>query len=142
MSSVKAAFEGRLIILPTEAIVSLREPSRAMRETTKYRRIAQSIAEVGVIEPLVVARPAAGETRYLLLDGNTRFAILLERGEADVRCLVSSDDEAFTLQQADQPPGHDPRALHDRSGAQARGVGREARPSPQCRLSSRSSAEG
>lgn len=95
-ANVKAAFEGRLIILPTEAIVPLREPSEATRETTRYRRIAQSIAEVGVIEPLVVARPAAGETRFLLLDGNIRFAILLERGEADVRCLVSSDDEAFT----------------------------------------------
>jgi ParB-like chromosome segregation protein Spo0J len=93
---VKAAFEGRLIILPTEAVISVREPSEKMRESAKYRRIAQSIAEVGVIEPLVVARPAAGETRYLLLNGNIRFAILVERGEADVRCLVSSDDEAFT----------------------------------------------
>lgn len=95
-TNVKAAFEGRLIILPPEAILPLRQPSEAMRESAKYRRIAQSIAEVGIIEPLVVARPAAGATRFLLLDGNTRFAILLELGEADVRCLVSSDDEAFT----------------------------------------------
>ena len=94
--NVKAAFEGRLIILPVDAIKPLRKPSEAMRETSKYRRIAQSSAEVGIIEPLVVARPAAGETQFLLLDGNTRFAILLERGEVDARCLVSSDDEAFT----------------------------------------------
>jgi len=93
---VKAAFEGRLIILPIEAVISLREPSQALRETARYRRIAQSIAEVGIIEPLVVARPNAPEKRYLLLDGNVRFAILQDRGEADVRCLVSSDDEAFT----------------------------------------------
>ena len=94
--SVKAAFEGRLIVLPTDAIQPAREPSEAMRLSAKYRRIAQSIEEVGVIEPLVVARPTGRDARYLLLDGNVRFAILLERGEADVRCLISSDDEAFT----------------------------------------------
>ncbi len=93
---VKAAFEKRLIILPMDALLPLRQPSEATRLSIKYRRIAQSIAEVGIIEPLVVARPARGEGRYLLLDGNVRFAILLERAEADVRCLVSDDDEAFT----------------------------------------------
>ena len=93
---VRAAFEGRLIILPAEAIQPLREPTEAMRQSAKYRRIAQSIAEVGVIEPLVVARPSGREPRYLLLDGNIRFDILLASGEADVRCLISSDDEAFT----------------------------------------------
>jgi ParB-like chromosome segregation protein Spo0J len=94
--NVNAAFEGRLIIVPTDLILPLRKPSEATRNSPKYRRIAQSIAEVGVIEPLVVARSTAGQPRFLLLDGNMRFAILLERGEADVRCLISSDDEAFT----------------------------------------------
>lgn len=94
--TVKAAFERRLIILPTDALLPLRQPSETMRKSAKYQRIAQSISEVGVIEPLVVARPARGESRYLLLDGNIRFAILLERGDVDVRCLVSDDDEAFT----------------------------------------------
>jgi hypothetical protein len=96
VDTIKAAFERRLIILPIDAVVAAREPTPAMRLSSKYRRIAQSIAEVGIIEPLVVARPRPGETRYLLLDGNLRLAILKERGEPDVRCLVSDDDEAFT----------------------------------------------
>jgi ParB-like chromosome segregation protein Spo0J len=95
-TNVKAAFEGRLIILPIDAVIPLRKPSDEARQSSKFRRIAQSIAEVGVIEPLVVARPTGGDKRYLLLDGNLRFAILVERGETDIRCLVSDDDEAFT----------------------------------------------
>lgn len=96
MDSVKAAFDRRLIDLPIDAIEAARVPPPSMRQSAKYRRIAQSIGEVGVIEPLVVATPRSGEPRYLLLDGNLRFAILQERGEARVRCLLASDDEAFT----------------------------------------------
>ncbi len=94
--SVKAAFDRRLITLPVEAIEAARIPAPSMRQSAKYRRIAHSISEVGVIEPLVVARPRPGADRYLLLDGNLRFAVLQERGEASVQCLVADDDEAFT----------------------------------------------
>ncbi|MGA0601529.1 plasmid partitioning protein RepB C-terminal domain-containing protein [Caulobacter sp. KR2-114] len=93
---IRAAFEGRLVILPLEMIAPQREATEAMRLSSKYRRIAQSIDEVGIIEPLVVARPTGLEPRYLLLDGHIRFDILAAAGEADVRCLISSDDEAFT----------------------------------------------
>lgn len=94
--SVKAVSDRRLITLPVEAIEAARIPAPSMRQSAKYRRIAHSISEVGVIEPLVVARPPPGADRYLLLDGNLRFAVLQERGEASVQCLVADDDEAFT----------------------------------------------
>lgn len=94
--SVKAAFDRRLMVLPVEAVEAARVPPPSIRQSAKYRRIAQSISEIGVIEPLVVARPRRGEDRHLLLDGNLRFAILLERGETSVRCLLADDDEAFT----------------------------------------------
>ena len=94
--SVKAAFDRRLIDLPIEGIEAARVPTPSMRQSAKYRRIAQSIAEVGIIEPLVVANPRPGEHRHLLLDGNLRFAILQERGETRARCLLANDDEAFT----------------------------------------------
>lgn len=95
-SSVQAAFERGLIELPIEAIEASRVPPPSMRQSAKYKRIAQSISEVGVIEPLVVARPRPGEPRYLLLDGNLRFAILQEQGRQMVRCLLANDDEGFT----------------------------------------------
>ena len=94
--TVKAAFESAILLLPVDAILPLRQVGAVLRGSVKYRRIASSIAEVGVIEPLVVAKPKGQETKHLLLDGHLRLAILVEMGEVDVRCLVSSDDEAFT----------------------------------------------
>lgn len=95
-NAVKAAFEPDIVVLRVDAILPLRQVTASLRTSTKYRRIATSIGEVGIIEPLVVARPKGEEARYLLLDGHLRLAILAERGEPEVRCLVSSDDEAFT----------------------------------------------
>ena len=94
--TVKTAFESDIITLPVDSVLFLRQVTPAQRVSAKYRRIASSIAEVGIIEPPVVARSNGTETRYLLLDGHIRLAILTEMGEQEVRCLVSHDDEAFT----------------------------------------------
>ncbi len=93
---VKAAFESEVAVLPVAAILPLRSVPENVRNSVKYKRIAQSIAEVGVIEPIVVARSADSEDRFLLLDGHVRFALLVEQGAQEVACLVSHDDEAFT----------------------------------------------
>lgn len=93
---VKAAFEPDTIRLPLDAILPLRQVTVAQRQSTKYRRIASSIAEVGIIEPPVVARSRDAKGKFLLLDGHLRIAILADIGEPEVRCLVSDDDEAFT----------------------------------------------
>lgn len=90
------AFERRVLVLPLSKILPLRSVSATVRKTTRFRRIAASIAEVGIIEPLVVARPTAKEKGYLLLDGHMRLAILGDLGVAEVSCLVADDDEAFT----------------------------------------------
>jgi len=48
------------------------------------------------VEPLVVAQADRRTGKHFLLDGHLRLAILIDGGETEVRCLVSSDDEAFT----------------------------------------------
>jgi ParB-like chromosome segregation protein Spo0J len=58
--------------------------------------IADSIAEVGIIEPPVVFPGREQPGTYLLLDGHLRFEILKDRGESEVFCLIATDDEAFT----------------------------------------------
>lgn len=93
---VKAAFESSLITLPVEAILPLHQVTEAQKQSAKCKVIATSIAEVGIIEPLVVARPRNGDGRYLLLDGHLRLAALMDMGEREVRCLVSDDDESYT----------------------------------------------
>lgn len=95
-SSVKAAFEDAIVRIPASSILPLRVVPENVRQSVKYQRIAQSIAEVGVIEPLVVAPSKESKGKYLLLDGHSRHAILTEGGETEIACLIAKDDEAFT----------------------------------------------
>jgi hypothetical protein len=52
------------------------------------------VKHVGVIEPLIVYRD--GRDKYRVVDGNKRLDILLEQGVTSVRCLLTTDDEAYT----------------------------------------------
>jgi ParB-like chromosome segregation protein Spo0J len=54
------------------------------------------IAEIGLVEPPVVARSREGLGKFLLLDGHLRAEVLREQGVTEVCCLVSTDDEAYT----------------------------------------------
>jgi len=93
---VKIAFERQIVVLPVQAILPLRQISETTKNASKYRRIARSIAEIGIIEPLVVAPDPEEKKRYLLLDGHIRLQVLIGRGDKTARCLISHDDEAFT----------------------------------------------
>ena len=93
---VHAAFEPHIEVLKVSALLPLKNIAPAIRASSKYQQIATSMAAVGIIEPLVVARSRDHSGRYLLLDGHLRHAVLIESGVADVRCLIAKDDEAFT----------------------------------------------
>ena len=82
--------------LPISALLPLRRVPEAIKQSSKYRRIAQSIAQIGIIEPLVVTRSKEHKDRFLLLDGHVRYTILAETGHSETRCLIADDDEAFT----------------------------------------------
>jgi ParB-like chromosome segregation protein Spo0J len=92
-AAVKLAFERELIVARLDQILPLRQVTDQVKATVKYRRIAQSIAEIGVIEPLAVTRSGQG---LMLLDGHIRYAVLMDMGETEARCLLARDDEAFT----------------------------------------------
>lgn len=94
--SVKVAFERRVVELPIADILPLKQVTAATRKMVKYKRIAASIAELGIIEPLVVAPPRERGGPHLLLDGHLRLAVLVELGWTYARCLIATDDEAFT----------------------------------------------
>ncbi|MCK0197356.1 ParB N-terminal domain-containing protein [Ancylobacter sp. 6x-1] len=93
---VRSAFEREIIILPVDEILPRRQVTAAQRSGVKFRRIAASVKEVGIIEPLMVARLPNVSDRHVLLDGHMRWAILQELGTREVRCLIAHDDEAFT----------------------------------------------
>jgi len=92
---VRIAFDQKVIELPVAAILPTRTLPPSVKTTVKYQRIAKSVAEVGVIEPLSVF-PQPGSKSYILLDGHLRLEAQVEQGLELVRCIVEHDDEAFT----------------------------------------------
>ena len=68
----------------------------AVKKSPKYVQIVASIGEIGIVEPPVVTPDRKDKGKYLLLDGHLRIEALKDRGETEVVCLISIDDEAFT----------------------------------------------
>jgi len=97
--AMKVAFESEGLTLSLDDILPLRKVKPNLKKTEKYKRIQTSVAEVGVIEPLVVY-PQKGKGgkkgQYFLLDGHLRFEVLSELGRESTFCLISTDDEAYT----------------------------------------------
>ncbi|MDA9421561.1 plasmid stablization protein ParB [Bradyrhizobium sp. CCBAU 53380] len=94
--SVRMGFEERTSVVRLADIQPLKLVSEEVKRSPKYRQIAASVAEIGLVEPPVVARSRDGQTKFLLLDGHLRFEVLRDRGLLEVECLISTEDEAFT----------------------------------------------
>ena len=93
-NAVKAAFEKQVVVLPIDIIVPQKEITRSHRKEEFYKQLAASLKHVGLIEPLVVYPRGPGD--YLLLEGHMRLEILKSMGIREVKCLLSTDDEAYT----------------------------------------------
>lgn len=93
---VKVGFERSVAMLPLSALLPLRTVPDAIKQSAKFKQIAKSVLEVGIIEPLVVARSTDQKEKYLLLDGHIRHAVLTDMQTTDVRCLIAADDEGYT----------------------------------------------
>ncbi len=93
-SAVQAAFEKQLVTLPLDIIVPQKEITKGHRECEFYKQITASLKNVGLIEPLVVYPRGPGD--YLLLEGHVRLEILKSLGFKEAKCLLSTDDEAYT----------------------------------------------
>jgi ParB-like chromosome segregation protein Spo0J len=93
---VKAAFEPDIVQLPLAAILPLKTIPETVKDSVKFKRIAQSIREIGIIEPIVVSRSKDDPDIFLLLDGHVRYTIMRDDHQATITCLISEDDEAFT----------------------------------------------
>lgn len=92
---VRISFERRVIRIPIQSILPLRPVTKRITDSKRYARIAVSVHEIGVVEPLAVTK-ADSDGRHMLLDGHLRYHALKEQGEVTAACIVSDDDEAFT----------------------------------------------
>ena len=93
---VSMGFEPESVFVDLANILPVKLFPERIKRTRKYRQIAASIQEIGIIEPPVVARESNGNGGFLMLDGHLRIEILKELGVGGVECLVATDDEAFT----------------------------------------------
>jgi ParB-like chromosome segregation protein Spo0J len=89
-------FEERTIQVKLVELRPLKLIPDEVRKSAKYKQISASIAEIGLVEPPVVARSREEIGKFLLLDGHLRVEVLREQGVTEVCCLISTDDEAFT----------------------------------------------
>lgn len=94
--TVTAAFEQELVTLPFEEIAPLYVVTPQKKASIKFKQIAASVLEIGLVEPIVVSRDPYNAGQYTLLDGHLRLEVLKDQGQTHARCLVSTDDEAFT----------------------------------------------
>jgi ParB-like chromosome segregation protein Spo0J len=91
-----SGFDLEPVRVPLDKLLPTRRLPATIKSSVIYQQIAASIAEVGIIEPLVVFPAPGAKGSYLLLEGHVRLFVLKERGDRDVLCIVARDDEAYT----------------------------------------------
>ncbi|MCP3393911.1 ParB N-terminal domain-containing protein [Bradyrhizobium sp. CCGB12] len=95
-NKITQAFGADFVMVQIASILPVKVIEKATKSTQKYRQIAASIREIGLVEPPVVIQDRRNPNSYLLLDGHLRIEALRDLGESEVECLISTDDEAFT----------------------------------------------
>lgn len=96
-NQIQAAFDTQAVSLPLDALIEQRPVKNPKARYTTYTTILTSLREVGLVQPLIVF-PIEGEVgKFRILDGHLRWHALRELGEAQVLCLISTDDERYTF---------------------------------------------
>jgi len=92
----KIAFKMRIIRLPLEDILPVRQIDDAQKKATRYETIRASVKAVGLVEPLVVFPQKGQLGKYTLLNGHMRYYAMKELELTFADCLIANDDEGFT----------------------------------------------
>jgi len=96
MTSPSLGFLPKPLLIPITSMLPSVKLDQRITTTHKYRQIKESIAEIGLIEPLIVTAVDKKTSLHLILDGHLRLMAMKELGLMETPCLVSTDDESFT----------------------------------------------
>lgn len=96
MKSTTLGFLPKPLMIEVDRILPSVKLEQRITATHKFRQIKESIAEIGLIEPLVVTAVDRKTSQHLILDGHVRFMAMKELELKEIPCLVSTDDESFT----------------------------------------------
>jgi len=94
--TVVAGFEQKLLTVPFDQIAPLYLVTQQRKASNKFAQIAATIRDGGLVEHIVIARDQQNVDQYTLLDGHLRLEALKDQGHTETKCLISTDDEAFT----------------------------------------------
>lgn len=70
------------------------------KESLEYQQLADSIAQVGVLKPIIVNRSKnsdTGETQFVLVDGLQRLSAALDVGLEEIDCMVHEASAMDTM---------------------------------------------
>src|ERR1700676_2071312 len=95
-NTIAQAFGSDFVVVQINSILPVKAIEKTAKSSHKYRQIAASIREIGLVEPPGGMQDTKDPSSYLLLDGHLRIEVLRDLGESEVKCLASSHDEAFT----------------------------------------------
>jgi hypothetical protein len=93
---IRMACEPTVMMIALDQILPTRRFDPKMKRSPKYKCIDASVRELGLIEPIVVHPQNDSSGTFLLLDGHVRLEVLRDLGHPVAKCLISTDDEAFT----------------------------------------------
>ena len=88
------------VTISVEKLLPLKIQDVGIKVTSKYKQIAASIREFGMIEPLIVRSHEDQDDTYVVLDGHRRLSVAKEMDEEAVDCfVVVPNNEALTYNQ-------------------------------------------
>lgn len=96
MNTLPKAFEDRPKEIALDRLLPTKALPEAVPKSAKYKQVAASIRDVGLIEPIVVSQPDPHSGLNMILDGHLRLRVFKELDRPTISCIVALDDEGFT----------------------------------------------
>lgn len=92
---INYCFHNNPIFFKLDALTYTKTLPANIKLSTKYLQIKSSLAEVGLVEPVVIFIDTV-KNNVKIIDGHLRVEALKELGEIKVKCLISSVYDTFT----------------------------------------------
>lgn len=93
---IKLSCQPEGLLITVDKLLPTRIVAAHTKKTPKYKCILASVAELGLVEPLMVYPEPSTAGVFMVLDGNMRLEVVKDLKWAHVPCLVSINDESFT----------------------------------------------
>ncbi|ECN8823131.1 ParB N-terminal domain-containing protein [Salmonella enterica subsp. enterica serovar Newport] len=91
---IKQCFNNHFHLYPIMSLSSSRSLPINVRSSNKYKQILTSIAEIGLIEPIMIFITDNGE--YKILDGHLRIEALKDLKVTHAHCLISPVEDTYS----------------------------------------------